>query len=58
MTANRFWRVLVLCDAVRQETSPERAIHAFVESTYVRAAQLAGGDRAALERRTTGSRTE
>ena len=40
-------------DAVRREPSPERAIQAFIESTYARAAELAGWDRAALERRTS-----
>ena len=30
-------------DAVRREPSPERAIQAFVESTYARAAELEPG---------------
>ena len=37
-------------DAVRRAASPEAAIAAFVDSTYERAATLAGWDRAALER--------
>lgn len=37
-------------EAVRTSPSPERAITAFVDSTYARAADLAGWDRAALER--------
>jgi hypothetical protein len=37
-------------DAVRRSASPEGAIQAFVESTYEQAANLAGWDRAALER--------
>ena len=37
-------------DVVRAATSPEAAIAAFVDSTYNRAATLAGWDRAALER--------
>jgi hypothetical protein len=37
-------------EAVRQAASPEAAIAAFVESTYDRAATLAGWDRAALDR--------
>jgi hypothetical protein len=38
-------------DAVRRAASPDEAILAFVDSTYDRAATLAGWDRAALERR-------
>ena len=44
-------------EAVRTAPSPEAALAAFVDSTYDRAASLAGWDRAALERpelRTTG----
>jgi Family of unknown function (DUF5996) len=41
-------------DAARKSASPDEAIHAFVDSTYQQAATLAGWDRAALERRTTG----
>jgi hypothetical protein len=41
-------------DAARKSASPDAAIHAFVDSTYQQAATLAGWDRAALERRTTG----
>ena len=37
-------------DAVRTAASPDQAILAFVESTYDRAATLAGWDRAALDR--------
>ena len=37
-------------EAVRTAASPEAAIAAFVDSTYDRAATLAGWDRAALER--------
>jgi hypothetical protein len=37
-------------EAVRATASPEAAIAAFVDSTYSRAATLAGWDRAALER--------
>ena len=37
-------------EAVRLATSPEEAIETFVESTYDRAATLAGWDREALER--------
>jgi hypothetical protein len=37
-------------EAVRNAQSPENAIHAFVESTYEKAADLAKWDRAALER--------
>jgi hypothetical protein len=36
-------------EAVRTAPSPDRAIHAFVDSTYAQAATLAGWDRAALE---------
>jgi hypothetical protein len=36
-------------EAVRTAASPERAITAFVDSTYARAATLARWDRAALE---------
>lgn len=39
-------------DAVRTSASPEAAIRAFIDSTYERAADLAGWDRAALERQT------
>jgi hypothetical protein len=38
-------------EAVRGAAAPEEAIRAFVESTYSRAADLAGWDRASLERR-------
>jgi len=38
-------------EAVRTAESPEAAIHAFVQSTYEQAADLATWDRAALERR-------
>jgi hypothetical protein len=37
-------------DAVRRADSPDEAIRAFVDSTYERAATLAGWDRPALER--------
>lgn len=37
-------------EAVRTSADPEGAIRAFVETTYARAADLAGWDRAALER--------
>ena len=37
-------------EAVRTAPAPERAIEAFVDSTYEKAATLAGWDRAALER--------
>jgi hypothetical protein len=37
-------------EAVRTAPSPEQAIRAFVDSTYDQAANLAGWDRAALER--------
>jgi Family of unknown function (DUF5996) len=36
-------------EAARTAPSPDQAIHAFVDSTYARAATLAGWDRAALE---------
>jgi hypothetical protein len=36
-------------DAVRQARSPEAEIRRFIDSTYARAATLAGWDRAALE---------
>jgi hypothetical protein len=38
-------------DAVRRADMPDQAILAFIDSTYERAATLAGWDRAALERR-------
>lgn len=41
-------------EVVRQSASPEAAITAFVDSTYDRAATLAGWDRPALERATGG----
>jgi len=37
-------------DRVRQAADPERAVRSFVDSTYDRAARLAGWDRAVLER--------
>ena len=37
--------------AVRTASDPERALRAFLDSTYTQAAALAGWDRAALERR-------
>jgi hypothetical protein len=37
-------------DAVRQSTSPENALMEFCQSTYEAGADLAGWDRAALER--------
>jgi hypothetical protein len=37
-------------DSVRQAASPERTIRAFIDSTYERAADLAGWNRGALER--------
>ncbi|MGC2460353.1 MAG: DUF5996 family protein [Steroidobacteraceae bacterium] len=37
-------------DAVRTAASPDRAIHAFIDSTYEQAATLANWDRTALER--------
>ena len=37
-------------DAIRTAASPDKAIHAFIDSTYERAATLANWDRAALER--------
>ena len=37
-------------EAVRTSNSPEAAIHAFIESTYAQAADLAHWDRAGLER--------
>lgn len=37
-------------EAVRTASSPEKALEAFVDSTYEKAATLAGWDRAALER--------
>jgi hypothetical protein len=39
-------------DAVRTATSPDQAIHAFIDSSYERAATLANWDRAELERGT------
>ena len=42
-------------DVARRAASPEAAIAAFVDSTYERAATLAGWDRAALERPVTSS---
>ena len=41
-------------EAVRTAHSPEAAIRAFLESTYENGANLAGWDRAALERRPAG----
>jgi hypothetical protein len=41
-------------DAIRSTGSPEKAIQAFIDSTYERAAALAEWDRAALERNSTG----
>lgn len=38
-------------ESVRGAGSPDQAILSFVESTYERAATLAGWDRSALERR-------
>lgn len=43
-------------DAARTAASPDRAIAAFIDSTYDRAATLAGWDRAALERTATAAR--
>ena len=40
-------------EAVRTSSSPEAAIRAFVDSTYQQAADLAGWDRASLERHAT-----
>jgi hypothetical protein len=37
-------------EAVRRDPSPERALHAFVDSTYLHAATLGGWGRDALER--------
>lgn len=37
-------------EAVRQSDAPDRAIHAFIDSTYARAADLAHWDRNALDR--------
>jgi hypothetical protein len=37
-------------DSARAAASPDRAIHAFIDSTYERAATLANWDRSALER--------
>jgi hypothetical protein len=37
-------------EAVRAAASPDAALAAFIDSTYERAATLAGWDRAALER--------
>jgi hypothetical protein len=37
-------------EAVRTAASPDQALHAFVDSTYAQAAQLAGWNRAALEK--------
>jgi hypothetical protein len=37
-------------DAVRRSPSPERAVLAFINSTYTSGATLAGWDRKALER--------
>jgi hypothetical protein len=37
-------------EAVRSAPDPDEALRAFVDSTYARAATLAGWDRAALER--------
>jgi hypothetical protein len=38
-------------DAVHRASDPDAAVRAFIDSTYERAASLAGWDRAALERR-------
>jgi hypothetical protein len=38
-------------DAVRQAEAPDEMIHAFIDSTYARAADLAKWDRSALDRR-------
>ena len=45
-------------DAMRRAEDPERALRAFVDSTYQSAATLAGWDRAALERETSDSRVQ
>jgi len=37
-------------DAVRQADAPDEMIHAFIDSTYARAADLARWDRSALDR--------
>jgi Family of unknown function (DUF5996) len=42
-------------DAVRSAKSPDAQIHAFVDSSYARAATLAGWDRPALERAAANS---
>jgi hypothetical protein len=39
-------------DAVRQADAPDEMIHAFIDSTYARAADLARWDRSALDRPT------
>jgi hypothetical protein len=39
-------------EAVRTSPAPDRALTAFIDSTYDRAATLAGWDRAALDRPT------
>jgi hypothetical protein len=43
-------------DAVRSAASPDREIHAFIDSSYERAATLAQWDRAALERASAKTR--
>jgi hypothetical protein len=43
-------------EAVRKAANPERALRAFVDSTYSQAATLAGWDRARLERPTATAR--
>jgi hypothetical protein len=37
-------------EAIRQADSPDELIHAFIDSTYARAADLAHWDRKALDR--------
>ena len=41
-------------EAVRKTADPARTIQEFVDSTYARAADLAGWDRAALEQQAPG----
>jgi len=45
-------------DAMRRSDDPERALRAFVDSTYQSAATLGGWDRAALERGISDSRVQ
>ena len=52
-----FGEFILPYEAVRNSSSPDNAIYAFIDSTYDVAATLAHWDRAALERAPAGART-